>query len=171
VKTPRPSFPLRFRVAFERLLEAIVIVLMVALALEVIVGVVFRTLGQALVWYDEIASVLLAWVTYYGAALAALRRGHIGVSGLVQAMPPGLRLPVVLFAEACVFGFFILLGYAGWSVLEVLDTDTLVSLPRVSVAWTQSVIPISSALFIVAQALSLPEILRAARGTRPEGGR
>lgn len=159
------------RKGFERLMEFVVIALMVALAVVVVLGVTYRKFGAALVWYDEIASVLLAWVTYYGAALAALRRGHIGASGLVDALPPAARVPVVLFAEACVFGFFILLGYVGWSVLGVLATDTLVSLPEISVAWTQSVIPIGSLLFVIAQAMSLPETLRAARRERPERGR
>ena len=42
-----------------------------ALAVVVVLGVGFRKFGAALVWYDEVASVLLAWLTYYGAALAA----------------------------------------------------------------------------------------------------
>ena len=47
---------------------------MVTLAVEVTVGVAFRYVGHSLVWYDELASILLAWVTYYGAALATLKR-------------------------------------------------------------------------------------------------
>jgi TRAP-type C4-dicarboxylate transport system permease small subunit len=152
-----------FRRGYERALEWILIALMVALAVEVTAGVVFRYSGNALVWYDEIASVLLAWVTYYGAALAALKRAHIGVPELVRMLPPAPRVAAALFAEACVFGFFIALAWIGVSVLDVLATDTLVSLPQISVAWTQSVIPISAALFIVAEALALPQILREAR--------
>jgi hypothetical protein len=51
-------------------------------------------------------------------------------------------------------------------VLEVLATDTLVSLPEVPVSLTQSVIPIGGALFLVAEALHLADVLRAAR--RPQ---
>lgn len=136
---------------------------MVALAVEVTAGVVFRYTGRSLVWYDEVASILLAWVTYYGAALAALKRAHIGVPELVRLLPAALRVPVAVFAEACVFAFFILMAWIGYSVLEVLAGDTLVALPQVSVAFTQSVIPISAVLFIIAQALALPETLREAR--------
>jgi hypothetical protein len=49
-------------------------------------------------------------------------------------------------------------------VLEVLATDNLVSIPEVSVKYTQSVIPIGAVLFIIAEALALPEVLREARG-------
>lgn len=151
------------RAGYERLLEWVVIVLMVALAAEVTVGVVFRTLGQSLVWYDEIASILLAWVSFYGAALGALKRAHIGFPGLVSSMKPTWRVPLTLLAEACVLGFFILLGWIGFEVLGVLSTDHLVSLPSVSVAWTQSVIPISSALFVVAELVNFPVVLAEAR--------
>jgi TRAP-type C4-dicarboxylate transport system permease small subunit len=49
-------------------------------------------------------------------------------------------------------------------VLEVLATDYLVSLPQISVAWTQSVIPISCLLFVIAELLNLPDALRESRG-------
>lgn len=152
-----------WRRRYERLLEWIVIALMATLAVEVAVGVVFRYVGYALVWYDEVASLLLAWVTYYGAALAALKRAHIGVPELVRRLKPELRLPLALFAEGCVLAFFVLLAWVGYSVLEVLASDTLVSLPGVSVAYTQSVIPVSALLFVVAELMVLPEVLREAR--------
>jgi TRAP-type transport system small permease protein len=152
-----------WRRRYERLLEWIVIALMAVLAAEVTVGVVFRYVGYALVWYDEVASILLAWVTYYGAALAALKRSHIGVPELVKLLPPALRLPLAIVAEACVFAFFFLLAWIGYSVLEVLASDNLVSLPAVSVAYAQSVIPIGALLFVIAEGFALPEHLSEAR--------
>jgi TRAP-type C4-dicarboxylate transport system permease small subunit len=152
-----------WRRRYERLLEWIVIALMAGLAIEVTVGVVFRYVGYSLVWYDEVASIGLAWVTYYGAALAALKRSHIGVPELVRLLPPGLRVPLAVFAEASVFAFFVVLAWVGYEVLEVLAADTLVSLPAVSIAYAQSVIPIGSILFVIAQAFALPEVLREAR--------
>jgi TRAP-type C4-dicarboxylate transport system permease small subunit len=152
-----------WRRRYERLLEWIVIVLMAALAVEVTVGVAFRYIGYSLVWYDEVASIGLAWVTYYGAALGAIKRSHIGVPELVRLLQPALRLPLAILAEACIFAFFVVLAWVGYSVLEVLASDTLVSLPGVSVAYAQSVIPLGALLFIVAEAFAVPEILREAR--------
>ncbi len=144
------------KTALERLLELAVILLMVTLTAVVVIAVVYRKAGASLSWYDEIASILLAWVTYYGAALAALKRQHIGFDSLVRSAAAPLRLVLVVVAEVCVFGFFILLAWTGWVVIEVLEGDTLVSLPEVSVQLTQSVIPIGAVLFIVCEALSLP---------------
>jgi TRAP-type C4-dicarboxylate transport system permease small subunit len=160
----------RLRRAFERLLAGIVGLLLVTLTCIVVVAVVYRRAGYSLVWYDEVASVLLAWLTYYGAALAALKRAHIGFTGLVDSFQPRLRVAAVLFGEICVIGFFALLAWTGWQVLQVLRGIHMVSLPWVPVQLTQSVIPIGALLFIVAQLLSLPEVLRRAREGAPAAG-
>lgn len=137
-------------------------VLMITLAVIVTAAVIFRKAGASLVWYDEIAEIMLAWVTYYGAALAALRGAHIGVSALVDAMPARLRVAAVIVAEIFVIGFFVLLAWAGWQVLEVLAYDTLVSLPEIPSSYAQSPIVIGSVLFVIAELLRLPQVLRAA---------
>lgn len=150
---------------YERVLEAIVLVLMVALTILVIFGAAFRYLGSALTWYDEIASIGLVWLTYYGSALAALRGAHIGVPGLVNAMPPRFRLVAIVIAEAVVLIFFVLLAVYGTLVLIVLQGEHLVTLPEVSTQLTQSAIPIGASLFVVAELLRLPDVLREARGS------
>ena len=123
------------------------------------VGVGFRKAGASLIWYDEVASILLAWLTYYGAALAALHRAHIGMPTLVDRLSGGVRTAVVLAGEACTLAFFGILAWAGIRVLSVLGGTTLVSLPAVPASLAQSVIPIGAILFIVAQLLSLPEVM------------
>ncbi|MFZ5568105.1 MAG: TRAP transporter small permease [Pseudomonadota bacterium] len=152
------------RSAFDRALTAFVIFLLASLAIIVLMGVTYRKLGIAMVWYDEVASIALAWLTYYGAALAALKRAHIGFPGLVNAMPPMLRVPVVLLGEAIVIGFFVLLAWYGYQVLVILEGDTMVSLTWVPTQLTQSVIPVGAVMFILAQLFSLPELLAQARG-------
>lgn len=149
----------RVRSAYEKFLEVVVIVLMAALAIEVTVGVVFRSLGQSLVWYDEIASILLAWLTFYGSALAAAKRAHIGCPEVMAMLPPRVKLAFRVVAEVLVIAFFALIAWVGYSVLDVLATDNLVSLPQISVQYTQSVIPISAVLILVAEILTLPAVL------------
>ncbi len=146
----------------RRLLEGSVLVLMTALAVTVVVGVTFRKLGAALVWYDEVASILLAWLTYYGAALAALERAHIGVPTVVDRLTGRTRTVVVLLAETSVIAFFAVVAWAGWRVVRVLGGTTLVSLPWVPAAVAQSVIPIGALLFIAAQLASVRDALSAA---------
>lgn len=151
------------RAGYERFLEWICIALMAALAAEVVAGVVFRYSGHSLVWYDEVATILLAWVTFYGSALAVLKHAHMGVPEIVAMLPPGLRVAAAVVAQLCTMAFFVLLAWVGCSVLEILATDRLVSLPQVSVAYAISAVPIGAALFVVGQLLVFPEVLREAR--------
>ena len=139
-------------------LEFAVVGLMVALALVVVLGVVFRRLGAALVWYDEVASILLAWLTFYGAALAALHRAHIGFPKLVDGLAPRLRRSVILIGEGFVLAFFLVTAWAGWRVFGILGGETLVSLPWVPQRLAQSVIPIGAVLFIIAEVVTFPEV-------------
>ena len=137
---------------------------MAALAAIVVLGVAFRKLGAALVWYDEVAAILLAWLTYYGAALAALRRAHIGVPNAFRALGGRPRLVVFWTAEVLVIGFFVVVAWAGWQVLVVIAGDSLISLPWVPARLAQSVIPIGAVLFIAAEVASIPEALASPGG-------
>lgn len=142
------------------LLTWVVIALMVGLTVVVVAAVIYRKMGASLSWYDEIAGVLLAWITYYGAALAALKRSHIGFDDVLLSLPLQARKIAVLFAEALVLLFFVLLAWSGLEVLSILEGESLVSLTWVPVALTQSIIPIGAILFIVAELLSFPDYWR-----------
>lgn len=150
----------QFRSRLDWLLQWLLIVLMIGLTVVVMAGVGFRKFGASLVWYDEVASVMMAWITYYGAALAALKRRHIGFDGLLLRFPLGARKAAVILGEVVVIGFFVLLAWAGFKVLSVIGDETMVSLPWVPVSITQSVIPISAVLFIICELLSLPDYWR-----------
>lgn len=142
---------------FSLLLEWITVLLMVLLTIVVIVAVLARIAGESFSWYDEVAAIMLAWITYYGSALAALKRRHIGFDTVLLAIPSQYRMIGVLAAEAIVLLFFILMAKAGFEVLEVLEGSYLVSLTWVPVQLTQSVIPVGALLFVLCQLLSLPE--------------
>lgn len=146
-----------------RFLEWVLIALMVALTVIVIVAVFYRKAGESLSWYDEVASIMLAWITYYGAALAALRRRHIGLDSVLLAIPLPVRMWATAVGEFLVIAFFAALAWAGFEVTQVLRGDTLVSLTWVPVQFTQSVMPIGAVLFIFAELLSLPHYWRATR--------
>ena len=153
-----------FRRGYERLLEWICIALMAALAAEVTVGVAFRYSGHSLVWYDEVATILLVWVTFFGSALAILKHAHMGVPEIVRMLPSGARVAAAVVAQICTMAFFVLLAWVGYSILEILATDHLVSLPDVPASYAHAAIPISAVLIVIGQLLVFPEVLREARG-------
>lgn len=156
------------RTCLERTLEAVLMTLMSTLAILVIAAVVLRAANAPLTWYDEVAGVLLAWITYYGAALAALKRAHLGFPNLVAAQPPTIRVPITLLASLIVVAFFLVAAWYGFQVIIILRGDYLTSLRWVPISFTQSVVPVGAILFVFAELLVLPERLReAATGAAP----
>lgn len=152
----------RFRAVYGLILEWVVGALMVILFVEVTVGVLFRMTGHSLIWYDELASVLLAWLTFYGSALASVRRAHIGCPELVDKAPPRLRRALNIVAQLLVIGFFAVLGTVGVWIMPVLAGDTLVSVP-IPMNLVQSVIPVSALLIIVAEVTHLVDLIAGAK--------
>jgi len=150
----------RFRRRYGSVLEGVVLVLVVSLAVEVTLGIVFRAIGKSLSWYDEVASVQLAWLTFYGSALASVKRAHISCPEVVDQASPATRRVLGIATQLLVIAFFALLGWVGGSILPIIASETLVSVPEVSMAVVQSVIPISCVLIVVAEIVYLVELLR-----------
>lgn len=140
--------------------ELCCLALLVVLTGIVCYATIMRYLGASPSWYDELAQVMLAWLSYFAAVYAMFQRNHMGFAGLVLAMPRPLRLLLVLLAEALILVFFGIAAWYGWAILPVAAFDTLISLPSVTMAMVQSVIPITGVLMILASLLTLPDVIR-----------
>lgn len=140
----------------EKVLIAISMTILLALSTIIIVAVFSRFSGASLYWYDEVSAILLAWLTFYGSALCALKRSHMGFGGLVAKLSLQLRKVVFLFSEVIVITFFAVVAWASYYILEIFGEETLTSLEFVTLSFAQSALPIGAVLFIVAQLCSLP---------------
>ena len=130
---------------------------MIALSITVLLGVCFRWAGHSLVWYDEIAGIQLAWITYFGSAYASLKGLHIGMPTLIKVFPKDIRKILFVLSKIIIFLFFLVLTYYGTKVIIVLRGDTLVTLDWIPQSFVQSVIPVSSLLIIISEFLFYKE--------------
>lgn len=148
---------------FEKILlwviETVCLALLVALALSVIYSTTMRYLGSSPSWYDEIASVLLAWLTYFGATYALFLRQHMSFGGIVAALPKRAAVALALVSELLVIGFFTIVAWYGNAVLAVAKWDSLLSIRWMTLDVVQSVIPISAVLMIIGTLLTMPRVL------------
>lgn len=152
-----------------RCLETICLVLLVTLTTAVVYSATMRYFGASPSWYDEIASVLLAWLTYFGATYALFLRQHMGFGGLVAALPRNAAVALALASELAVILFFAVVAWYGNAVLAVAKWDSLLSLRWMTLDIVQSVIPITAILMIIGTVLTLPRVLRnAASGVDQE---
>ncbi|MEC5325475.1 TRAP transporter small permease [Aurantimonas sp. A3-2-R12] len=141
-------------------LQAVTLFLLIVLTGVVLLGVTFRYSGNSLIWYDEIASVLLAWITFSGAALATMRNAHLGFSGLLFALPRPSRTVLFVVVELIFLIVFAVIGWAGWAILDIFGNETLISVRFVPRSFVQSILPVSAGLIILARLLTLPERYR-----------
>ena len=159
----------RLTFGFDRLLQGVTLALLLALTLVVLLGIAFRYSGNSLIWYDELAAVLLAWITFSGAALAMLRNAHMGFSGLLYALPEPWRGALFWTVEALVLAILGVTVWAGWAILEIFGNEALTSLPFLERRLVQSVLPAGAALMVAARLLTLgPRLADVRAGLDPE---
>ena len=141
--------------------------LLVLMVVVVFLGVFFRyVVNASLVWYDEFASYLLVWLTFYGVVVASYRKRHIGFEMVVDRLLPATRRVVDFVGEACVLGFQVVLCYYGWVLTRKMGDETAVSLQWVKMGWVYSVLPITGALMLV---ISLTRLFDIVSGRRHAG--
>ena len=156
---------------FRRLINLVewwAVLLLVLMVIVVSLGVFFRyVLNASLVWYDEFASYLLVWLTFYGGVAASYRRRHIGFEVVVNRFLPETRRIVEFISESFVLGFQIVLCYYGWLLTRKMGDETAVSLLWVKMSWIYSVLPITGGLMFF---ISLIRLIETASGQEHQRG-
>jgi TRAP-type C4-dicarboxylate transport system permease small subunit len=151
------------------LVEWWAIALMAAMAVIVCWAVFARyVLNASLVWYDEFASYLLVWLTFFGAVVADYHRKHINFDLLVNKLKPTARRVADIIGELFVLGFQFVLFYYGWVLTAHMGDETAISLTWVKIAWVTAVLPVAGALMLV---LSVTRLVALLSGKAlPKGG-
>jgi TRAP-type transport system small permease protein len=156
---------------FGRLIDVIelwAVCLLVLLVVVVCVGVFFRyVLDSSLAWYDEFASYLLVWLTFYGAVTASYHNRHIQFTTVLERLMPNTRRKLAVVAELFVLGFQFVLFYYGWLLMRKMGDETAVSLVWVKMGWVYSVLPITGGFMLL---ISVSRLLHLVRGRQPQKG-
>jgi TRAP-type transport system small permease protein len=142
--------------------------LLVLMVILVCLGVFFRyVLNSSLAWYDEFASYLLVWLTFYGAVAASYHNRHIQFGTVVERLMPNTRRKLEVIAEICVFGFQFVLLYYGWLLTQKMGDETAVSVVWVKMGWIYSALPITGALMLL---ISVNHLFYLVTGKKPQKG-
>ncbi|MDG4674233.1 TRAP transporter small permease subunit [Shinella sp. 838] len=83
--------------------------------LLLLANVVCRTLGLPLIWADELAVLLMAWVAFVGASMGLAHRQHIAVTLLPDAMPAAARRRLALLVDGLLLVFLAVLIVQLWN--------------------------------------------------------
>jgi TRAP-type C4-dicarboxylate transport system permease small subunit len=134
----------------DLVLSGLVIVLFAALTIDVLWGVVSRyALGAQTRWTDELATMLMVWVSLLGAALVYGEKGHLGVDYFVGKLDPAAKLLAELVAHLLVLVFAAaVMVYGGWILVDrALEANQLLPALGWKKGYTYSVVPLSGLFF------------------------
>jgi len=141
----------------------------VAGLLVIVVIVAFQVFGRYVMndsptWTENLALLLILYVTLVGAAVGVRDAGHIGMESLLILIPEGPRnkLEVLIHVLVAIFGGFMV--YNGWVLGASVAPYQLPNL-HVSEGWRYAPLVISGALIIL---FSIEHILALFRGIEVE---
>lgn len=102
----------RLHTAIDRSLDIALIAILGAMSLLVAINVFFRfVLNSSIYWGDEVALVLMVWLTFLGAAVATREKEHYEFKYLVHKLD-GIALKAYLYTRhAFTILAILILGY------------------------------------------------------------
>mgnify|MGYP001578017471 CR=1 FL=1 len=135
--------------ALAALTKATVALAMGAMAAIISGEVFFRyVLNSSLYFSEELSRFCFIWAGFLGASLALREGGHIGVTVLVDRLPPAVQRWLLFVARALVLVLLLVVIVTGASVLPdqwAQQTSTL----GFSVFWFYLAVPVGALLMAV----------------------
>lgn len=151
------------RAAVEKVLEWTLVVLMAVMVVNVLWQVATRFLLRDPSSYtEEVARYLLVWVGLLGASYAAGKRIHLSIDLLPERLEGRRRHLLLLFVEACIFTFAMLVLVIGGASLVrlTLSLGQTSAALRVPLGYVYLVLPLSGLIMMFFAALHAADELR-----------
>jgi TRAP-type C4-dicarboxylate transport system permease small subunit len=135
---------------FFRLLEALVVLALVAMVIMVFGNVVLRYgFNSGITVSDEMSRYCFVWLTYIGAMIAMREGGHLGVDTLVKHLPVTGKKVCLFLSEALMLfcnGLF-LLGTWKMHDLQVTNVSPVVGISMIWIYGVGYVVAVVMGLF------------------------
>jgi len=137
--------------------EGVLLVLMVALCVDVFLGVFSRyVMLRTFTWYDEIARLCFVWIIFLGAAVGVRRGAHFRLHLLVDRLGPTVVGLAHVLGVLVVAGFGVVLIWQGLALVE-LGTFQQTPVMGLSKVYIYASMPVGGALMIL---FALPGLWR-----------
>ena len=151
----------RVRKGFIRSLEVLLMVMVAVLTLTVLWGVFTRfALGRQAEYTDELARMLLVWVSMIGAALAFGEKAHLGVDFFVNKLHPEARktLSVLVQVVTIVLAVVVFI-IGGWGLAMGQTGQQLPTLP-ISRGMVYMAVPLAGVFMLLFALENLVSIIK-----------
>jgi TRAP-type C4-dicarboxylate transport system permease small subunit len=146
---------------------ALLVVFGAVMSVIVMLQIIFRfVIYIPLPWSEELARYLMIWTGMVG-SFVALREGrHIGVTLVVDRLPPRVAAGVAVFVQVLTILFLVILAKQGLA-LALINLNQLSPAMRIPMFFPYLAVPVGAALMIIELAAGvLQDIAPAERGIR-----
>lgn len=108
------------------LISAMLIIVVVVTITQVVLRYAFNA---PLIWSEELARLLIVWITFLGAAVVCWDGRHLNVEVFLKAAPQSLRRAMRLFNAAVSLLFLGVLGWHSITLVQIEMMQDLSALP------------------------------------------
>ncbi|MFL3657069.1 MAG: TRAP transporter small permease [Opitutales bacterium] len=163
-----------FRHGLTAFLKWVVIALMFLLVVDVLWGVISRyAFGQQAKWSEELARMLLVWVSLFGASVAFGMKAHLGLDYFAEKLHPDAgKLNRVIGTVICLAFAVVVFLIGGLNLVRnTIDSgQTMVALP-IAKWWEYAALPVSGCFMVVFLIEQLIEVVTMPVDSGKEGAK
>ena len=129
----------------------LVAVMIAVMAIVNFLQVVFRyVIEGSLPWSEELLRFLFVWTTFLGAGIGVRKGAHLGLTIIVNNLPPKLKKFVVFINYLICIVFSAIIGMLGLSIVSMqAEFNVRSSAMVLPMYWISLAIPVSFALIIL----------------------
>lgn len=98
-------------------------------------------------WVEQVALLLVVWITFLGAAVGIRRKTHLAVDFIREAMSPGSRKAVTLLATLALLFFGVVMAWQGYVMWE-RTVQRAIPLLGISEGWRSVPVSIGGAMIV-----------------------
>ena len=145
----------------------VLILLVVLVALQV----VFRFIGFAAPWTEEMARFSFVYLTFFGSVLALKEGSHIVIEVLLGRLPEQVRRVVGIIFNVVVAGFLVLVIWGSVITLKINKDVTAASLPWFKMTYAYISVLVGSVLMLGYTGRNIISLVyHRPQAARPPGG-
>lgn len=116
-------------------------------------------------WVEQLALLLIVWITFLGAAVGVHRNTHLSVDFIRESMPPRIRSFMRVLADLIVLSFGAAMVWQGYALVSA-GMGRAVPMLGISEAWRVAAMPVCGALIAIFMIARLASAWRRQAGTK-----
>ncbi|KYH31790.1 TRAP transporter small permease [Neomoorella mulderi] len=131
-----------------KLPEAILALLMIGITIVLFIEVITRYLLKIpLPWTDEVARLMLVWLSFLGVGVGIKTKAHVQVEALITKLPAKIQRYMRITANLSIIFFAVALLYFSFDYVRA-SSRMIFPVLRISFLWRALAVPVAAILII-----------------------